>query len=128
RGENCLDFYRLWERILTLLLVNDKADHYVRFYLHCLDVIDKTKVADKALSKTEGTLRETLVDYLDCAHELSLTLDLGFFERSAKAARKFEVGVNQSRRFHFSMMFNEFELTKPNSFWRFRFRKANMLR
>jgi hypothetical protein len=127
-GQNCLLFHRLWERILTLLLVNDKPEHYVRFYLHCLDVIDKVKVKKHEISSSEDAMRATLVDYLDCAHELSLTLDLGFFDRSAKAARQFEFGVNESRRSHFTVMFNEFEATQPNSFWRFRFRQSNMLR
>jgi len=127
-GQNCLQFHRLWERIFTLLLVNDKAEHYVRFYLHCLDVIDSVKVAESEHSDVEATLKATLVGYLDCAHELSLTLDLGFFERSSKAARQFEFGVNASRRSHFTVMFNGFEATQDDSFWRFRFRKANLMR
>lgn len=127
-GQNCLQFHRLWERILTLLLVNDKAQHYVRFYLHCLDVIDKIDVRDSEFNDTEQTLKSTLIDYLDCAHELSLTLDLSFFERSSKAARQFEFGVNEGRKSHFASRFNDFEATQPGSFWRFRFRRANMVR
>jgi hypothetical protein len=129
RGRNCLQFHRLWERILTLMLVNDKPDHYVRFYVHCLDEIEKlVPHSDLGGKVPKGAMIAALTEYLDCAHELSLSLNLGFVDKSQSAARDLEFTANAARRNHLASLFNDFEPTLPQSFWIRRFRRANMLR
>ena len=61
KGTNCLNFYRLWERIFTFFLVNKNAKAYVSFYLHCLEQIDKIEGA------VIGVRRQTKVNQGLCS-------------------------------------------------------------
>ena len=128
KGETCLTFYRLWERILTLLLVNKKPKHYVEFFLHCFDEIEKIKLGNQVSKVQEVDIQDTLVKYLDISHELSLSLNLDFLTKTKEVARNFEFKLNHLERSNWSFLFGRFEPTRPDSFWVRRFRNSNMMR
>lgn len=128
KGLNCLEFYRLWEKIFTFFLVNKYADGYVRFYLHCLEQLDKIRNQVPGTNLEYDDVIKTMVDYLDCAHELALSLNPGFIANTQEAARHFEYQLAKIEGTLPSYFFIEFEPTKPESFWVVRFRLANMIR
>lgn len=128
KGETCLNFYRLWERILTLLLVNKKAKQYVDFFLHCFDQIDKIEISDEKTSVSKDQLKDTLVNYLDVSHEVSLSLNLDFLTKTKKVARNLEFKLNELKNSNWTFLFGRFEPTKPDSYWVRRFRQSNMMR
>ena len=128
KGETCLTFYRLWERILTLLLVNQKPKHYIEFFLHCFDEIVKIKQIDEDSKVEDSNLKNTLVEYLDTSHELSLSLNLDFLIKTKEVSRNFEFKLNKLQSSNWSFLFGRFEPTKADSYWVTRFRKSNMMR
>jgi hypothetical protein len=128
KGETCLTFYRLWERILTLLLVNQKPKHYVEFFLHCFDEIEKIERKKKSSKVQEADIKDTLVNYLDTSHELSLSLNLDFLIKTKKVARNFEFKLNHLNNSNWSFLFGRFEPTRTDSHWVRRFRVSNMMR
>lgn len=128
KGETCLTFYRLWERILTLLLVNQKPKHYIEFFLHCFDEIEKIKQIDEDSKVEDSDLKNTLIEYLDTSHELSLSLNLDFLIKTKEVSRNFEFKLNELRNSNWSFLFGRFEPTKADSYWVTRFRKSNMMR
>lgn len=128
KGETCLTFYRLWERILTLLLVNQKPKHYIEFFLHCFDEIEKIKQIDKGSKVEDSNLKNTLVEYLDTSHELSLSLNLDFLLKTKEVSRNFEFKLNELQNSNWSFLFGRFEPTKADSYWITRFRQSNMMR
>ncbi|MBL7693047.1 MAG: RNA-directed DNA polymerase [Flavipsychrobacter sp.] len=125
RGTNCLNFYRLWERIFTFFLVNNHAEAYVSFYLHCFGQLEKISVNLQNSQVKEKQIFATLFDYLDCAHEIAISLNPEFISKAKKAARHFEFQINKIEREYESSWF---AATKPNSFWGKRFRETNMIR
>ena len=128
KGETCLTFYRLWERILTLLLVNQKPRHYVEFFLHCFDEIEKIEHNNQISKVQESDIKNTLVNYLDASHELSLSLNLDFLIKTKKVARNFDFKLNHLKSSNWSFLFGRFEPTKTDSHWVKRFRVSNMMR
>lgn len=125
RGLNCLTFFRLWERIFTFFLVNKQAEAYVLFYLHCVEQIDSIRSRAKPTSISQRLVSETMTEYLDCAHEISLSLNPKFIEDTQEAARNFEFSLARHR--NGSLWFT-FEPTVPKSYWVIRFRQTNMIR
>lgn len=132
KGENCLQFYRLWERIFTFLLVNEEPEAYVSFYVHCLEQIVKVK-KDYSKEKIIGTnvsyirIQGTLVDYLDCANELSISLNPSFIKQTRKAKEHFQFRIN-ALKISEEILSYYFEPTDSQSFWLKRFRETNMVR
>ncbi|MET3501349.1 hypothetical protein ABIC45_002961 [Mucilaginibacter rubeus] len=128
KGLNCISFYRLWERIFTYFLVNDEAEAYVKFYLHCAEQIEKTKARVGTPATSKNNMHETLVEYLDCAHELAISLDPAFISKTKKAAINFEFQLNKLSANNYAFFALSFEPTKSDSFWVRRFRETNMIR
>lgn len=128
KGSSCLNFYRLWERIFTYFLVNKNAKAYVEFYLHCLEQIDKIKCAFDEKETHKQNIINTLIEYLDCAHEISLSLNPKFIKQTQSAFTHFEFQMNKAIA-NMPMPFSlGFEPTRADSFWVIRFRQTNMLR
>ncbi|SHF94257.1 RNA-dependent RNA polymerase family protein [Flavisolibacter ginsengisoli] len=128
RGSNCINFYRLWEKIFTYFLVNRQAKTYVDFYLHCLIEIQKLVNVNKKNKVQDSLIKETMTNYLDCAHELALSLNPKFIKDTQEAFIHFEFQlrkIESTLPFFFSL---SFEPTKSNSFWVYRFRQTNMIR
>lgn len=127
-GENCLTFYRLWERIFTLFLVNNQAIAYTEFYCHCVEQIEKMIPSPKKnllgefdnVGKTKvkySNVQDSLRSYLNCAHELVLSLNPNFIENVKLAQRHLEFKTNQML---YPLDFNDI--------WIKGYRKSNMMR
>ncbi|WP_281695958.1 hypothetical protein [Bacteroides clarus] len=133
KGLNCIEYYRMWEKIFTLFLINNNAKEYVEFYFHCIDQIDKIESIDssKTVENTNveyASIRDTLIEYLDCAHELSLALNPQFISKTRGVSRHFEFKANELKLSSRTLFFSNFEPTNPQSFWITRFREANFIR
>ena len=127
RGLNCLSFYRLWERIFTFFLVNKHAEAYVVFYLHCVEQIEAIKDKVHSTNVTSKIIAETMIDYLDCAHEIALSLNPKFIKKTQDAARNFEFNLNKIKS-EIPSFWMRFEPTDSSSYWVIRFRETNMIR
>ena len=134
KGENCIDFYRMWEKIFTLFLVNNNPKAYVDFYLHCVDQIDKISNADKRKKHISNTqvghelVSNTLIEYLDSAHEIALSLNPNFLKKAKKASLHFEFQCKKLENTNYTFFFSRFEPTNPKSYWLQRYRESNMVR
>lgn len=133
KGLNCIEYYRMWEKIFTLFLINNNAKEYVEFYFHCIDQIDKIESIDssKTVENTKvkyASIRETLIEYLDCAHELSMALNPQFISKTRGISKHFEFKANELKLSSRTLFFANFEPTNPQSFWITRFREANFIR
>ncbi|RNI29204.1 RNA-directed DNA polymerase [Rufibacter latericius] len=131
RGENCLNFYKLWEKIFTFFLVNDQALAYVEFYLHCASQIDKikSKKGEVGASKVnDEQIISTLINYLDCSHELTLSLNPSFIKKTKQASLNFNFQLLKLKNRSYSLFYLDFEPTKDDSYWVKRFRRTNMVR
>jgi len=138
KGENCLTFYKLWEKILTLFVVNDDPNAFTEFLFHCLEQIDNINVPEKNnenfLSKGVAMqVHDTLTQYLFFAFEMSISLNLKFL-KNYDVNKDFEFQSNRISRKNFALLFAEFSFTNPydlNGRKRrigFRIRKSNMIR
>lgn len=126
RNKNAIEFYRLWERIFTLFLVNNRPKYYVAFYLQCVQEIDKLKTESR-LKHTNRALKRSMSDYLDVANEITFSLNLSFYDKAFEAAREFEFKTEEwNADIFFSI--NNYLPTKADAYWRKRFRRANMMR
>ena len=67
-----------------------------------------------------------MVEYLDVAHEITLSLNPKFIKEAKKAAINFDFKLNKLEKYTSSIWF--FEPTKTESFWAQRFRLTNMMR
>jgi len=128
KGENCLTFYRLWERILTLLLVNQKSAQYVDFLFHCYEQIERLDIREEVGNVRIDKIKNSLFEYLDSSNEITLALDLDFLSKTKKIERDFEFKKNALSGFNFSFLFSRKEPTYSKSYWITRFRQANMMR
>ncbi len=132
KGENSIKFYRLWERIFTFFIINEEAQAYVDFYIHCAEQIDKINYSkNKYIKGTKvdySQVRDSLVEYLDCAHELALSLNPGFIRKTKAIEQNFEFQTSELINSSLSYFLGRFEPTKSNSFWLDRFRETNMIR
>lgn len=125
KGSNCLEFYRLWERIFTFFLVNKNANAYVRFYIHCIEQIAKIDDNVPGTKVPKRMIVKTLLEYLDCAHEIALSLNPTFMKKAKIAYRHFEFQLNKITA---DLPEFNFEPTTPSSRWLSRFRQTNMIR
>lgn len=131
RGVNCIEYYQLWEKIFTLFLVNEKARAYIEFYFHCIEQINKIGDGNNQenvinTSVEYDSIKTTLIEYLDCVHELCFALNPGFINKSHSIYRNFEMKKNTISPL-MSYYFDN-EITDSSSFWITRFRKANFVR
>lgn len=128
-GQNIIEFYRLWEKIFTYLLVNNKPAEYVDFYFRCVEEIQKIRLQKDSFIGTE--IKEiyvinTLIRFLDISHELVLSLHPKFLKQNKKVLKNFEYRSNKIQADYLNYFFNE--ITRPDSFWSTRYRKTNMMR
>jgi hypothetical protein len=136
KGENCLTFYKLWEKILTLFVVNDDPDSFTTFLFHCLEQINKIELQEKSKAKTllrKITLEvhDTLTQYLFFAFEMSISLNLKFLQ-NYEINKNFEFQSNKISRNNLALLFAEFSFSNPyTSNGRkigYRIREVNMIR
>lgn len=128
KGENCLTLFKLWEKILTLFLVNNQPSKYVDFLFHCIEQIDRIENTGKYSEKINENLKDSLIKHLFCSHEISLSLNLGFLANDEKAAREYEFKSNKFGNNLRVLFFSSNNFFKPSSYIALRYRKANMIR
>lgn len=128
KGENCLTLYKLWEKILTLFLVNNQPSKYVDFLFHCIQQIDKIENIGKYSKEINENLKDSLIKHLFCSHELSISLNLKFLANDEKAAREYEFKSNEFANNLRVLFFSSNNFFKPSSYIALRYRKANMIR
>ena len=132
KGSTCLEFYRLWERIFTYFLVNKEPKSYIDFYIHCAEQIDN--IGKKGFDFIDNikvdyrTVQNSMAEYLDCAHELTISLNPKFLNKSRDIERHFEFRTNELTNSLLVYFMNNTEITKSNSVWQNRFRETNMIR
>ncbi|MEZ7500472.1 hypothetical protein QO200_17225 [Flavobacterium sp. Arc3] len=132
KGSTCLEFYRLWERIFTYFLVNKEPQSYIDFYIHCAEQIDN--IGKKDIDFIENTkvqylnVQESMAEYLDCAHELTISLNPMFLSQNRDIERHFEFKTNELSNSLLVYFMSNKEVTKSSSVWRNRFRETNMIR
>jgi Reverse transcriptase (RNA-dependent DNA polymerase) len=126
KNKTAIDFYRLWEKILTLFLVNNKTKHYVKFYLQCITEIDQLHVVEE-LEDIKNDMQKSLAEYLDVANEITFSLNLAFYEKAFQEARDFEFKTEKWKADIFFSI-EDYEPTRNDSYWLKRFRRSNMIR
>lgn len=97
-----IENYLVWEKILEILIINDKFDTYLKFVKHIMDAINKINIVD-----TEGDpskLKNTLYKILaSCIYR---TLSLSWGKESDRVQQKIEeLSSNE-----FGFEFSEFEI------------------
>jgi hypothetical protein len=128
KGETCLTFYRFWERIFTLLLVNQKPAQYIDFLFHCYQQIERLNIPKESWNMGIDNVKNSLYEYLDSSNEITLSLDLDFLSKTKKVERDFQFKKDALSRFNFRFLFGLQEPTDSKSYWITRFRQANMMR
>jgi hypothetical protein len=126
KGKNCIEFFKLWEKIFTFLMVNNKPKEYVDFYFHCINEIQKIGKQEKLFFNTKvsyNRVKDSLIEYLDSAHEIVLSLNPNFINEEKKILKNFEYKSNSVESTYF---YNE--ITRSKSPWALRYRKTNMMR
>ncbi|WP_281235165.1 reverse transcriptase domain-containing protein [Flavobacterium gelatinilyticum] len=126
KGKNCIEFFKLWEKIFTFLMVNNKPKEYVDFYFHCVNEIHKIGKSEKVFFGTRvsyNRIQDSLIAYLDSAHEIVLSLHPNFINNDKKILKNFEYKSNLIESEYF---YNE--ITRSKSIWVSRYRKTNMMR
>jgi len=126
KGKNCIEFFKLWEKIFTFLMVNNKPKEYVDFYFHCINEIQKIGLGEKKFSDTKvsyNRITDSLIEYLDTSHEIVLSLNPNFINDDKKTLKNFEYRSNSMESRYF---YNE--ITRSKSPWASRYRKTNMMR
>ena len=129
KGQNCIEFYKIWEKIFTYLMVNDKPKEYVDFYFDCIEEILKIGKDESTFLKTKVkyiSIIDSLMNYLDNAHELVLSLNPKFISKDKKIFKNFEYRTNAIEAEYLYSFFSE--ITRSNSPWALRYRKTNMMR
>ncbi|HUN01340.1 MAG TPA: hypothetical protein PLS00_00685 [Niabella sp.] len=127
QGSNTLTLYTLWERIFVFLLVNDKAQAYVQFYLNCCEAIKRIELSDIGGVINRDTYQSHVLEHLDSSNELALSLYPRFLSEVQKVKRIYQ--------FSFNALKNELEFyrakyspTDENSFFISRYRRSNLIR
>ncbi|MFZ4546129.1 MAG: RNA-directed DNA polymerase [Bacteroidales bacterium] len=130
KGLNCLEMFRLWEKVFTFFMVNNDPESFVDFYVHTFQQIDriKHKFINVDINLTGNEVETALLEYLDCSLEMTLALNPYFTNRNKKAQKKLEFFQSEQRNW-FSHLINPFsEPTNSNSFHIRRFRESNLIR
>lgn len=129
KGQNTLEYFRLWEKIFTYFLVNDDQEGFVEFYEHTLEQIEKAKyLYKKHKVKLAGSkVRKSLLNYFDLAVELTLSLNPNFVKGNTKAAKKLEITQNKNN-YNIELFYRATSLTNHDSFYITRFRRSNLVR
>jgi hypothetical protein len=130
KGLNCLDLFRLWEKVFTFFMVNNDPESFVDFYVHTFQQIHRIehKFLDNDIKLSGNEVETALTEYLDCSLEITLALNPYFTTKIKKAQKKLEFFQSEQRNW-FSHLINPFsEPTNPNSFHILRFRESNLIR
>ncbi len=98
RGLNCLENFRLWEKVFTFFLVNENPDGFVTFYKHTYGEIKKLN--EKGERNIQGsTISQTnvatsLFKYFDISVEMPLAINPGFIKKDSIAFKDLTIFKN----------------------------------
>ena len=127
RGINTLNLYTLWERVFVFLLVNNKPDEYVKLYLNCIEAIENLQPDKKSVNISIEKYHCDLLEYLDAANELALSLHPKFLSEIKKVKRTYEFSFNALK--NGNQFFNQrYSPTNEKSYFIRRFRQSNLVR
>lgn len=127
KGENCLSLFKLWEKILTLFVVNYLPKNYIDFLFHCLGEINKIDENKKYNKTIISNVKESLVKHLLCSHEISISLNLNFLKDS-KIKRNYDFKSNEFTSHDVVSLFSDYGFLNPMSNKALRYRISNMIR
>ncbi len=128
KGLNNLEHFRLWEKIFTFFLVNENPEGFVLFYKHTLLQIQKLNKQIKIQSSeiTYNDVANSLMAYFDISIEMPLALHPDFIKKDTKPYKDLEIFHNTYK--EEVAFWNHIELTRPDSFYIYRFRICNLIR
>ncbi len=86
KGKNIFDFCRLWEKVFTLLLVNNNESACARFHKQCVLTLEKLAYSDS--SEVEDKIKTDVAQYLTVSLALPLALKAIPYEPSSKAFKR----------------------------------------
>jgi len=81
KGQNCFEYFRLWEKIFTYFAVDNDINSFMKFYDYV--TLEISKISS---FKEEGTnkIAESLKKYLEIAVEMVYSLNPGFLQKQFK--------------------------------------------
>lgn len=128
KGLNNLEHFRLWEKVFTFFLVNENQEGFVLFYKHTLEQIQKlNKVSKIQLSEvTYNDVANSLMQYFDISLEMPLALNPDFIKKDTKPYKDLEIFHNTYK--DEVSFWNNITLTKPGSFYIYKYRICNLIR
>lgn len=128
KGLNNLEHFRLWEKVFTFFLVNDNQEGFISFYKHTLLQIQKlnskTKIQNSEISYND--VASSLMKYFDISIEMPLALHPEFIKKDTKPYKDLEIFHNTYK--DEVDFWNNITLTKPGSFYIYKFRVCNLIR
>jgi hypothetical protein len=128
KGLNNLEHFRLWEKVFTFFLVNEDQEGFILFYKHTLEQIQKlnktTKIQDSEI--TYNDVANSLMQYFDISLEMPLALHPEFIKKDTKPYKDLEIFHNTYK--NEVSFWNNITLTKPGSFYIYKFRMCNLIR
>lgn len=128
KGYNNLEHFRLWEKIFTFFLVNEDQEGFILFYKHTLEQIQKlnkkTRIQNSEI--TYNDVANSLMQYFDISLEMPLALNPDFIKKDTKPYKDLEIFHNTYK--DEVSFWNNITLTKPGSFYIYKFRMCNLIR
>lgn len=128
KGLNNLEHFRLWEKVFTFFLVNENQEGFVMFYKHTLEQIQKLNKSTKIQNSeiTYNDVANSLMKYFDISLEMPLALHPDFIKKDTKPYKDLEIFHNTYK--DEVSFWNNITLTKPGSFYIYKFRMCNLIR
>lgn len=127
KGANALNFYTLWEKVFTFLLVNNKPAEYVNFYTNCADSVLRLVPKPGTIEVRPEDYRRSLLEHLDAAHEMALALQPQFLPSKSRIGQSLAIFFNRMKQKH-EFFVDRDEPTLEDSPFLYRFRDANLIR
>jgi len=127
QGSNVLTLYTLWERIFVFLLVNHKSEAYVQFYLNCCEAIKRISPPPIKGMVNRDTYQAHVLEHLDSANELALSLNPKFLSEVQKVKRTYNFSFNTLKS-ELEFYRAKYSPTDENSYFISRYRQSNLIR
>lgn len=127
QGSNTLSLYTLWERIFVFLLVNNKAQAYVQFYLNCCEAIKRIELQDTQDFISINNYQSHVLEHLDSSNELALSLYPKFLSNVQKIKRTYHFSYNALKN-DLEFYRAKYSPTDDKSYFISRYRRSNLIR
>ncbi|SEM27076.1 hypothetical protein SAMN05216436_10357 [bacterium A37T11] len=127
QGENALNLYSLWERVFVFLLVNNRPEAYVHFYLNCCEAIKRIRCKDSLSTISNDDYQANVLEHLDNANELTLSLHPKFLSEVQRVKRTYHFSFNALKN-DLSFYKDKYSPTDEDSYFITRYRQSNLIR